>query len=153
MADDPKRAKPRGAPFRPGNPRKPKGARNRATRAMAGLLDGEHEKLTRKAVELALGGDLGALRLCLDRLAPRARDLPLAITLPPIETAEDTYNASTAVLAALVTGEITPSEAGQMMSVLTSHKDIVDACVHEQRLNRIEQRMDEQKRERDRGRR
>jgi len=32
------------------------------------LLDGETEQLTRKAVELALGGDTIALRLCLERI-------------------------------------------------------------------------------------
>ena len=34
-------------------------------RAMEALLDGEAEELTRKAVELAKGGDMAALRLCL----------------------------------------------------------------------------------------
>jgi len=36
-------------------------------------LEGEAEALTRKAVELALEGDVTALRLCLDRIARRAR--------------------------------------------------------------------------------
>ena len=48
-----------------GNPGKPKGTRHKATQAALTLLDGEAEGLTRKAVELALGGDTTALRLCL----------------------------------------------------------------------------------------
>ncbi len=45
-----------------GNPKgKPKGARHRVTRAAMGLLEGETEALTRKAIELALGGDTVAL--------------------------------------------------------------------------------------------
>jgi hypothetical protein len=43
--------------------------RHRATRTPEELLDGEAEA-TRKAIELALGGDMTALRLCLDRILP-----------------------------------------------------------------------------------
>jgi len=48
------------------------GARNKATEAAELLLDGEVEVLTRRAVELALDGQIGALRLCLDRSFRRA---------------------------------------------------------------------------------
>src|SRR5687768_12762239 len=61
--------------FRPGNPGRPRGCRNRATLAALALLEGEAEALTRKAVELALAGDTVALRLVLDRLLPKARPL------------------------------------------------------------------------------
>jgi hypothetical protein len=55
-----------------GNPTgRPKGTRNRATRLAESLLDGEARALARKAVELALGGDVTALKLCLERLIPR----------------------------------------------------------------------------------
>src|SRR3954452_18590076 len=69
-------ASTRGRPFQAGNPGKPKGARHRTTLAIDALLDGDAENLTRKAVEMALGGDTVALRLCLDRLAPPRRDRP-----------------------------------------------------------------------------
>ncbi|MGH1571925.1 DUF5681 domain-containing protein [Methylobacterium sp. P31] len=62
----------RGKPFAPGNPGRPAGARNRTTQAIEALLDGEAEALTRKAIEMALDGDGPAMRLCLDRLYPRA---------------------------------------------------------------------------------
>ena len=56
-------------PGEPGNPAgKPKGTRNKMTRAAEALLDGEAEALTRKAIKLAKAGDLTALRLCLDRI-------------------------------------------------------------------------------------
>lgn len=51
--------------FAPGNRANPKGripgSRNKATLAAQAMLDGEVESLTRKAVELALGGDVTAL--------------------------------------------------------------------------------------------
>jgi len=62
--------KQRGRPFpkgQSGNPTgRPAGTRNRTTVAAESLLEGEAEKLTRKAVALALKGNVACLRLCLD---------------------------------------------------------------------------------------
>src|SRR5918994_7645484 len=77
-------ANTRGKPFERGNPGRPKGARHKATLAAEALLDGEAEGLTRKAVELALGGDTVALRLCLDRLLPVLRERPVTVDLPSV---------------------------------------------------------------------
>src|SRR3954467_4305911 len=76
-------AKSRGRSFVPGNPGKPHGARHRVTRAVEALMEGEHEKLTRIAIDKALDGDTAALRLCLDRIARPRRDAPISIDLPP----------------------------------------------------------------------
>src|SRR4051812_29118501 len=66
--------KQRGKPFRKGqsgNPNgRPKGARNATTLALETLLDGQATALTQKAIDLALTGDMAALRLCLDRIIP-----------------------------------------------------------------------------------
>jgi hypothetical protein len=56
------------------------------TLAMEALLDGESEALTRKAIELALGGDITALRLCLDRVLPPRKDRPINFEMPAIAT-------------------------------------------------------------------
>jgi hypothetical protein len=60
------------------------GSRNRTTLAVEALLDGEAETLTRKAIELAKAGDLAALRVCLDRIAPPRKDRPVLFELPPV---------------------------------------------------------------------
>lgn len=136
--------KPRRTQFQPGqsgNPGgKPKGARHRITRAVEELLEGEHEALTRKAIDKALEGDGVALRLCLERIAPVRKDAPITFDLPPIATAADTRTASASVLAAVATGEITPGEAGAVMSLLTAHKAIVETCDLEARLTALEER-------------
>jgi len=79
--------------FGPGNPGKPRGTRHKATRAALALLDGEAEALTRQAVTMALGGDVVALRLCLERIAPPRKDAPVAIALPPMQSAADAAKA------------------------------------------------------------
>ena len=50
-----------------GNPSgRSKDSRDKTTLAIAALLEGEAEGLTRKAIERALEGDATALRLCLE---------------------------------------------------------------------------------------
>jgi hypothetical protein len=63
---------------------KPRGSRHRTTLAIESLLDGEAERLTRKAVDLALAGDTVALRICLDRVAPPRRGRPVMFRLPEV---------------------------------------------------------------------
>ena len=62
-----------------GNPAgRPRGARNRATLLMQNLLADDAEAIGRKAIEMAIAGDLAAIRLCMDRLAPVRKDEPVA---------------------------------------------------------------------------
>src|SRR3954447_8683346 len=85
-----------------GNPLgKPKGARHRVTVAAETLLEGEAEAITRKAIELAKGGDGPALRLCMDRILPARRDRPIFFNLPPLTKAADAVEANAALVAAV----------------------------------------------------
>src|ERR1700693_3647299 len=92
------RANTRGRPFAVGNPGKPKGSRNHATVAAEALLDGEVDKLTRKAIAMALAGDVAPLRLCMDRILPPRRDRTLSFALPPIKTAADLVAAAASLV-------------------------------------------------------
>lgn len=124
--------------FKPGNPGKPPGTRSRATRAAEALLDGEAEKLTRTAIDKALEGDSVALRLCLERLVPPRKDSPIRIELPVISTASDVVSASAAVLSAVASGEISPDEAGRVMTLLTAHRAIVETSELADRIAALE---------------
>ena len=128
----------RGRPFEPGNSGRPKGARHRSTRAIEALLDGEAEEITRKAIELAKGGDGPALRLCLERIAPPRKDSPISIHLPTVESAADAKAASAAVVTAMAEGEVTPDEAARVMGVLLSHKQIIETADLEARIAALE---------------
>lgn len=129
----------RGKPFEPGNPGRPRGARHRVTVAVEALLEGQHAALTQRAIEKALEGDTVALRLCLERLAPARKDAPITIELPAVKSAVDTVTASSAILAAVAEGEITPDEAGRLMALLTAHKAIVEAGDLERRITALEE--------------
>jgi hypothetical protein len=130
--------KARGRPFPPGNPGKPKGTRNRATLALEVLLDGEGEALTRKAVEMALSGDTTALRLCLERLLPPRKDRPVAFSLPTLEKAEDAVKAGAALCAAVASGKLTPSEAGELSKLVDGFTKAIELHEIQQRLDRLE---------------
>ncbi len=59
---------------------------NATTLALEALLDGQASALTQKAINLALAGDMAALRLCLDRILPPRKDSPVAFELPEMKT-------------------------------------------------------------------
>ena len=116
------------------------GSRHSVTKAVEALLEGQHEALTQKAVDKALEGDVTALRLCLDRLAPPRKDAPVSIELPPVRSAADVVEASTAVLSAVAAGEVTPDEAGRVMALLTAHRSIIEVGDLEARITALEGR-------------
>lgn len=124
--------------FGPGNPGKPLGARHKATRAALALLDGEAEALTRQAVTMALAGDATALRLCLERIAPPRKDAPVTFALPPMKSAADAAHAAGAVLDAAAGGELTPSEAAQIMALVETFRRTLETSDIEARVVALE---------------
>ena len=128
----------RGRPFRPGNPGRPRGTRNKATLALEALLDGEAETLTRAAIDKALTGDTTALRLCLDRIAPPRRDRPVAFALPRLESAADVVTAHAALVEAVAMGDLTPSEAAELSKLLDGYVRAIEAADIQERFTRLE---------------
>jgi hypothetical protein len=129
----------RGRPFGPGNPGRPKGARNKATLAAEALLDGEVESITRKAIELAKAGDITAMRLCLDRIVPVRKDRPVAFDLPILEHATDAVRALAAIAKAVADGDLTPMEAAELSKVIDGYVRVIETAELAARLERLEQ--------------
>jgi hypothetical protein len=134
--------KQRGSPFKPGqsgNPAgKPKGARHKATLAIEALLEGEADALTRKAIEMAKAGDMQALRLCMDRLAPPRKDRSVTFELPSIDTLEDLPRATRALMTAVASGELTPSEAAELGKLVDAHVKAIEVTDLSRRLEALE---------------
>ncbi|HEY3910831.1 MAG TPA: DUF5681 domain-containing protein [Stellaceae bacterium] len=104
---------------RSGNPAgRQRGSKNRATLAALSLLEGQAEALTGKAVELALGGNVAALRFCLSRITAPRREPAVQFALPPLDSLSDVVAATAAVAAASADGVITPGEALAVSRVL-----------------------------------
>jgi hypothetical protein len=112
--------------------------RHKATLAAETLLEGEAEALSRKAVELALRGDVSALRLCLDRIVPPRKDRPVCFELPRMTESKDAMSASAAIVAAVAAGELTPTEAAELSKVVDSYARTLQAVEFEARLTKLE---------------
>ena len=116
---------------------RPKGIPDRRT-TLRKLLDPHSEALVQKAVQLALDGDLGALKLCLDRcMAPiRGRDEPVELG-----KLEGTFSEQAAgVNQAMAEGKITPTECAAILSALASQVRIKEATELEERVAVLENR-------------
>ena len=124
--------------FAPGNPGKPKGSRHKVTQAIEAMLEGQQEALTQAAIDKALEGDVTALRLCLDRIAPARKDAPVSFALPEIETAEDAAKAARAILKAIAEGDVTPLEAATVMAVVEQFRRTLETTEIERRIVALE---------------
>jgi len=134
--------KQRGRPFEPGksgNPNgRPKGARNRVTRAVEALIEGQGEALGAKAVEKALQGDSTMLRALLSTLVPLRRERTVEFDLPKIESAADARKASSAVIAACAAGKLSPREASEIMQLILTHVRAIEVAELEARVDVLE---------------
>ena len=102
------------------------------------MLEGQHEALTQAAIDKALEGDVTALRLCLDRIAPARKDAPVSFALPEIETAEDAAKAARAILKAIAEGDVTPLEAATVMAVVEQFRRTLETTEIERRIVALE---------------
>ena len=128
-------------PGQSGNPKgKPPGTRHKATMAAQLLLDGEGEALTRKAVEMALDGDMAALRLCLERLLPPSRERPVSLDLPDTSTSEGIDKAIGAILKAVSEGKLLPGEGTVLSRILETRRKALETYELEQRIVALEKK-------------
>ena len=122
-----------------GNPAgRPRGARNRTPILLQKLLEADGEALARKAIDLAKGGDLVALRMCMDRLMPARKHEPVAFELPRLDTAADTVTAAATIVAAVAAGELAPSEAADIAKVVDIYVRALATQGFEERLAKLE---------------
>lgn len=101
-------------------------------------MDGQAQALTQKAIDLALTGDLTALRICLDRILPPRKDRPLTFHFPAITNAAEAARTMSAILAAVASGEITPTEASEIGKLVDSYVRAVEATELAERIERLE---------------
>jgi hypothetical protein len=114
----------RGRPFVKGNPGRKPGSKNQSTLVAAALLEDEKSALARKAVELALDGDVQMLKFLLGRLLPRERTI--SIELAKMDFADDAVEVLGQITRAATEGAISPSEAADLATVINSWTHAID---------------------------
>jgi Family of unknown function (DUF5681) len=118
---------------------KPKGARHKATLLAEALIDGKAEELVNKAVEMALAGDPTAMRIVIDRLCPPRRERTISFPMPRISAASDLIEAAAALTQAAADGEITPSEAASLSTLVGNVARAVETVEIVARLAKLEE--------------
>lgn len=128
-----------------GNPAgKPKGAKDKRTE-MRALLQPHAPKLVQKAVDLALGGDVQALRICIDRIIPPAREDRVRFDLPAMPDAKACAGAQASVVQAVASGELLPAEGEALSSLIENHRRAMETTDLAKRLEAIEQQLEKRR--------
>src|ERR1700730_18558635 len=123
-----------------GNPAgRQRGSRNAKTVLVEGVMNDQAKAIAEKAVALALEGNAVALRLCLERIAPARKDRPISFALPAIGSPADAAKASAALVAAVASGELTPSEAGDLAKLIEGCIKTWEATDLHRRVTKIEE--------------
>jgi hypothetical protein len=133
----------RGRPFAEGNSGRKPGSQNRTTRVAAALLEDEAAELVRTAIDLGKAGDVMMLKFLVGRILPKERSV--RVELPPTDGDFDAVDAMAAILNAAVSGQILPSEAAALASVVTAYARALDVTElraivedHEKRFEPLE---------------
>ena len=132
------RPKIRGRPFQPGNPGRPPGSKNRATRLVEQLVSGDAEALGQKMIELAKQGNVRCLEYCLDRLLPKRSGRPLDLQLPTINGVHDVRAAMAAITTAVNNGDVTAEEAAHLVHWFEAYAKIITTHEFHVRLEALE---------------
>jgi len=121
-----------------GNPRgRPKGIKDRRVQHRE-YLEAHAKDLMKIAVEKALEGDSAALRLCLERITPaiESRDEPVILG----ELKGSLTEQGSQIMAAMVSGDVSPGEGTSMLQALSSVAKITESDELEQRIRVLEAR-------------
>ena len=89
-------------------------------------------------LEAALGGDMTALRLFIDRIAPARKDPIVDFPLPKLEAAKDIVPAAAAVVRAVSVGDLSPKEAAPVMDLIEVFPRALEMNDSAERVARLE---------------
>jgi hypothetical protein len=135
-----------GTPFLPGNKfgrGRPKGSRNKLTRAAQRLIEENAESLARKCIAAALRGDMKAMALCFPYLLSANRLSVTKLRLPSIQTADDIASALDAILKAVAHGKRTAADGQMLASILEGRRRVIEDRDVAVRLLELERRLKE----------
>jgi hypothetical protein len=102
------------------------------------LLQSHSEALVRKALLMALNGDVAALRLSLERIIPVRREMPVKLGRLPLATAADVSKAMEMVLNKMASGQLTVEEADRVVALLERRRQAIQTEVLETQLRALE---------------
>jgi Family of unknown function (DUF5681) len=131
----------RGRPFQAGNTfgrGRPRGSRNKTTALAQQLLESHAEPVVRKALMMAIQGDTTAMRLCMDRILPVRRDLPVKLGDLPTATAAEVSRATQKVVQRVATGKLPIAQGLAVSEMLEKRRRAVETESLDERVRTLE---------------
>jgi len=127
-------------PGQSGNPLgKPKGAKSRYTLMREALAD-DLPALLEATKAAALAGDMGAMRLLLERTLPTHKAVSPPVSVPELEQAETLADRARAILNATSRADLPPDIAAQLLGALGNLAKLIEIDEIERRLAALEQK-------------
>jgi polyhydroxyalkanoate synthesis regulator phasin len=102
------------------------------------MLEPFAEELIQQVVGRAKDGDMSALKLCLDRLCAPLRATDRLITIDGMTDAKELSDKGELILTTVANGDITPSEASNLMNAISSQARIIEVDELERRVSELE---------------
>jgi hypothetical protein len=129
-------------PGESGNPNgRPAGSRNKATRALDALADGEADAIVRAMIDKAKGGDAVAAKTILDRVWPPRKGARFAFTLPSISTLAEMPAAIEAINRQVADGDLAPEEGAVIVGLVEAQRRTLETSEITARLDALEARL------------
>lgn len=132
----------RGRPFEPGNHLgrgRPKGSRNKRSWLAKELLEQHSEAIMRKALVLALQGDVPLIRTLLSFTLPRPKDLPCKIGPLPMGTIEELSATFAAAIKNVGSGQITLGQGREISDLIEARRRVIETQGLGMRVSALEQ--------------
>ena len=111
-----------------GNPAGKKiGTQNKRTQ-LAKMLDPHAEGLINKTVELALSGDTQALKLCIERLIPKANNhsIQFDIGLENLECNDNLSSVGRRIITSIAEGHLSPEDGQKLFNMLDNQRRLIE---------------------------
>ena len=117
---------------------RPPGRLNRATIFQEALEKGA-VAIIQKVKSQALKGDPTAMRLCIERLVPRARPRNSRFPAPVAKTAEDLMQSISDLLKVVSEGVLSPQEGESVARIIESQRRMIEIEGYDARLRVLEE--------------
>lgn len=122
--------------FKPGQSGNPTGRKPGTLNKKLELLRSNDKKLQAKVLDMAMEGDVAALKIIADRLWPRIRAQAAAIQIDAV--GEGIAEQGRKIIDAALSGEVTPDVLRDLLMALYAHGRLIEMTELESRLRQLE---------------
>ena len=106
--------------------------------ALRKLLEPHSEALVSKAVEMALDGDMTAMRLVLERIVPAYKNEAQPVAVDALKNADSLTAQGQAVVDAIASGDLAATDGAAFIAALTQMGRLVEIEDLEERITALE---------------